>query len=442
MAGAAWSPKQHALHVRCLPAQLPTRSSMTHHVTRLKVLSAGIFSLILALGVARFSYTPLLPLMQQQAGLGVAAAGWLAAINYAGYLSGALIASRISSLVLKDRLYRIGMVLAIVSTLVMGLSTNLVVWALSRYVAGLTSAAAILLGTGLIMNWLIRHNHRSELGIHFAGIGIGIAGCSAAVMLFSPWLDWRQQWFAFTALGCLLLIPALRWLPRPDRSGLTTSGQKMHDKPPSPLYLRLFMAAYFCAGFGYVVSATFIVAIVNKLPGLAGQGNLVFLAIGIGAAPACFNWDLIARRTGDLNALILAALLQIIGILLPVVVGGLVATLFGALLFGGTFIGMVSLVLSMAGRYYPTRPAKMMGKMTLSYGAAQIIGPAFTGSLATYLGSYNVGLYFAAGVMAVGALLLLALKTVEQRDARAQLTISDRAVTGESRSGESPCETV
>jgi predicted MFS family arabinose efflux permease len=267
------------------------------------------------------------------------------------------------------------------------------------------------------MNWLIRHNHRSELGIHFAGIGLGIAGCAAAVMWFGTWLNWREQWFAFTALGCVLLVPALLWLPKPDRSGLTTTGQKMEDKPPSPLYLRVFMAAYFCAGFGYVVSITFIVAIVNKLPGLAGQGNLVFLAIGLGAAPACINWDLIARRTGDLNALILAALLQIVGILMPVMVPGLLAALFGALLFGGTFIGMVSLVLSMAGRYYPTRPAKMMGKMTLSYGAAQILGPALTGTLAARLGSYNAGLYFAAGIMAVGALLLLVLKLVERRDA-------------------------
>ncbi|PIY28143.1 MAG: MFS transporter [Comamonadaceae bacterium CG_4_10_14_3_um_filter_60_42] len=392
---------------------------MSHSVTRLKVLSAGIFSLILVLGVARFAYTPLLPLMQQQAGLGVAEAGWLAAINYAGYLSGALIASRISSLVLKDRLYRIGMVLAIVSTLVMGLSTNVVVWAISRYVAGLTSAAGMLLGTGLIMNWLIRHNHRSELGIHFAGIGLGIAGCAAAVMLFTPWLDWREQWFAFTALGCLLLVPALRWLPPPDTTGLTASGQKLQDKPPSPLYLRVFMAAYFCAGFGYVVSVTFIVAIVNQLPGLAGRGNLVFLAIGIGAAPACINWDFIARRIGDLNALVLAALLQIVGILLPVVVPGLWSAMLGALLFGGTFIGMVSLVLSMAGRYYPGMPAKMMGKMTLSYSVAQIIGPAMTGMIGAQFGSYNAGLYVAAAVMALGAGLLMLLKLVEKRDAQA-----------------------
>ena len=390
---------------------------------RIKVLGAGIFSLILVLGVARFSYTPLLPLMQQQAGLGIAEAGWLAAINYAGYLSGALIASLISDLVLKDRLYRIGMVLAILSTAVMGMTTDVTIWALSRFLAGLSSAAGMLLGTGLILNWLIRHHHRSELGIHFAGIGLGIAGCAAAVAAMSHWLDWREQWFALTAIGCLLLIPALRWLPPPDTSGMTKSGQKLEDKPPSPLFMRLFMAAYFCAGVGYVVSATFIVAIIEHLPGLAGHGNLVFLAIGIGAAPACINWDFIARRIGDLNALVAAAVLQIIGILLPVLVGGLVAAIFGALLFGGTFIGMVSLVLTMAGRYYPTRPAKMMGKMTLSYGAAQILAPAITGWLATRFGSYEAGLYLAAAVMVVGTALLLILKGVEKRDAIADAKI-------------------
>lgn len=381
----------------------------------MKVLGAGIFSLLLALGVARFAYTPLLPVMQAQAGLGLAEGGWLAALNYAGYLSGALIASLISDLVLKDRLYRIGMVLAVLSTLLMGLTSDFTLWAVSRFVAGLSSAASMLLGTGLILNWLIRHNQRSELGIHFSGVGLGIVGCSAAVALMSQWLDWREQWFALTALACLLLIPALAWLPKPDRNPLTTSGQPMRDNPPSRLFLRLFMAAYFCAGVGYVVSATFIVAIVDRLPGLEGKGSWSFLAIGLAAAPACIVWDLVARRTGELNALILAAALQVVGILLPLS-GGLGGALAGALLFGGTFVGMVSLVLCMAGRYYPTRPAKMMGKMTLSYGAAQIVGPAVTGWLAVTLGSYAGGLYFAAAMMVLGTLLLLVLKLVERRD--------------------------
>lgn len=392
---------------------------MTPQGQRMKVLGAGIFSLLLALGVARFAYTPLLPVMQAQAGLGLGEGGWLAALNYAGYLSGALIASLISDLVLKDRLYRIGMVLAVLSTLLMGLTSDFTLWAVSRFVAGLSSAASMLLGTGLILNWLIRHNQRSELGIHFSGVGLGIVGCSAAVALMSQWLDWREQWFALTALACLLLVPALAWLPKPDRSPLTASGQPMLDNPPSRLFLRLFMAAYFCAGVGYVVSATFIVAIVDRLPGLAGKGSWSFLAIGLAAAPACIVWDFVARRTGELNALILAAVLQVVGILLPLS-GGMGGALAGALLFGGTFVGMVSLVLCMAGRYYPTRPAKMMGKMTLSYGAAQIVGPAVTGWLAVTLGSYAGGLYFAAAMMVLGTLLLLVLKLVERRDRPAQ----------------------
>ena len=108
---------------------------------------------------------------------------------------------------------------------------------------------------------------------------------------------------------------------------------------------------------------------------------------------------MIARRTGDLNALILAGALQVVGILLPVLVAGFWAAMLGSLLFGGTFIGMVSLVLIMAGRYYPTMPAKMMGKMTLSYGVAQIIGPAITGMIGAQFGNYNAGLYVAASVM-------------------------------------------
>ena len=108
---------------------------MSSQRERFKVLGAGIFSLILVLGVARFAYTPLLPIMQQQAGLGLAEAGWLAALNYAGYLSGALIASLISDLVLKDRLYRIGLVVAIVSTAIKGAARLIVARNPNRAVA-------------------------------------------------------------------------------------------------------------------------------------------------------------------------------------------------------------------------------------------------------------------------------------------------------------------
>jgi predicted MFS family arabinose efflux permease len=382
---------------------------------RIKVLSAGIFSLILTLGVARFAYTPLLPLMQQQAGLGLSDGGWLAAINYVGYLSGALLTSMISDLRLKDRLYRTGLVLAVLSTIGMAWTESVWLWGLLRFVAGFATATGLLVGSGLILNWLIRHGHRSELGIHFGGVGLGIVFCSVVVELLYQSFDWRALWYIFSALGVALLIPAWAWLPRQEQGGMTRSGETLVDRPPDKWFLRVFILAYFCAGIGYVVSATFIVAIVEQLPGLEGKGTLTFLLIGAAAAPACVFWDLVARRIGDINALIWASLIQIFGILLPALSNHPVPTFISAILFGGTFIGIVSLVLTMAGRYYPTRPAKMMGKMTVSYGVAQIAAPAITGVLAEHAnGSYSSGLYLAAGAMVIGTFLMVFLKRLEQ----------------------------
>ena len=159
-----------------------------------------------------------------------------------------------------------------------------------------------------------------------------------------------------------------------------------------------------------------MISLINdQLPGLEGKGTLSFLVLGLAAAPACIFWYRVARRTGDLNALIAALIIQTIGILLPVLIPGIFFTLLGAVLFGGTFIGIVSLVLTMAGRYFPRRPAKMMGKMTISYGVAQIAAPALTGLLAQKGGSYDDGLYLAAFMMMVGIVLMFKLKSLELR---------------------------
>ena len=382
------------------------------HPARKKVLCAGICSLILAMGVARFAYTPLLPLMRAQAGLSVVGAGWLATVNYSGYLLGALLSSLITDIVLKDRLYRAGMIVAVFSTALMAVSGSFGLWAVSRFIAGLSSAAGMLLGSGLTFNWLMRHGQRPELGIHFAGIGIGIAVCAAAVEIMTPAWNWREQWIAFAVLGGVLLVPVLGWLPRPDRGKSHSPGASLSDRPLSARFFGTLMAAYFFAGIGFVVSATFIVAIVNALPGLAGHGTLVFLWIGLAAAPSCMFWDLLARRSGEINALILAAAVQIVGILLPVWPGGLGCAVIGGVLFGGSFAGLVSLVLTLAGRYYPTRPATMMGRMTLAYGVAQIIAPAATAWLATRSGSYATGLYAASASMVACTALLFMLKRI------------------------------
>lgn len=388
---------------------------MSHQAQRLKVLFAGIFSQILCIGIARFSYTPLLPVMQDQTWIGDAEGGWMAAINYAGYMCGALLAASLSDLQLKDRLYRIGLIMAVVTTAGMALTENILLWSLLRFLSGLSSAGSMLIASGLILNWLIRNHHRSELGIHFAGIGLGIMFAAIVVeVMLRLSLSWDEQWLWFALLGVLLAIPAWRWLPRPQPLNLTGGGQPMQDQPPGRRFMWLMMAAYFCAGYGYVISATFIVTIVEREPALAGMGQLVFLMVGLAAAPAVMVWDLIARRMGYLGALLLAYFIQVVGIVMPALSESLAAVLLSAVLYGGTFIGCVSLVLTMAGRLYPSKPAKLMGKMTLSYGAAQIIAPALTGMLAAQSGNYNTGLWLAGGFVTLGAVLILALRLTDR----------------------------
>lgn len=372
------------------------------------------------MGIARFAYTPLLPLMMQQAGLSHENGGWLAAINYAGYLTGVVSASLISRASLKLHIYRWGMVLAVLTTVMMGLSSNFYIWAFSRFIAGLSTAAGLMIGSGLILNWLMRNNHKHELGIHFSGIGFGIAVCSIAAIAMKHQLAWNTQWFILTGLACILLIPSIAWFPPMLKDESTHDSQPhMQHAPPNAIFMRLFLAAYACAGFGYVITATFIVAIVNDIPALANQGGWVFLVIGLVAAPSCVAWDVIARKIGDVNALMLAAFIEVLGIIAPTMGLGLAGALIGAVLYGATSLAIVSLTLTMAGRYYPAQPAKMMSKMTVCYGVAQIIGPALTGWLADRVGGYEIGLYIAAGIMSVGCVLFYLMRKAQTIDALA-----------------------
>ncbi len=374
-----------------------------------KVLLAGICSLILTVGLARFAYTPLLPVMRAETWLTEVAGGWLATFNYMGYMSGALLAASISSLHVKYRLYRAGLVLAVLSITAMAFTQNMILWSILRYIAGLSSAAGLLIGSGLMLNWLMRHGHRPELGIHFGGLGGGILVSGlVSVLMLAAHLNWAEQWWGLGILGALFFIPAWLWLPEPPASHTQI---KQEQTPPSRQWLMLMIAMYFCAGFGFVVSATFTVAMVEKIPALKGWGSWVWILVGIAATPACFMWDRIARRTGGMRALQLAFSGQILSILLPAFSQNPTVAVFSAALYGGTFIGIVSLTLTVIGRYYPANPAKAMARLTLSYGVAQIIAPAMTGYIAEATGNYQGGLLMAAVIMLVGMGLLWQLAT-------------------------------
>ena len=383
------------------------------------VLAAGVISLVVLLGIARFAYTPLIPVMISASVMSDISAGWLATLNYAGYLCGAVLAATIGDLMLKDKLYRAGLITAIITTLAMAFTDNVYLWAFLRFMSGLSSAAGLLIGSGLVLNWLIRNNYRSELGIHFMGMGLGIVFTAIACELMVNQLTWSTQWIVLGICAALLSIPAWRWLPRPHNGTVHSSGQVLKDKPPSARFFWLMVMSYFCAGFGYVISATFTVAMVERLPGLAGEGQLVWLLLGLTAIPAVIYWDKLARRIGTLYTLLICYLIHIIGIVLPLFSQTLTAAIVSGMLYGATFIGIVGLVLTMAGRFYPTKPAKLMGKLTLSYGVAQIIAPAIAGYMAAQTGQYSAALFMAAIMMVLGTILLLILIYTERHDLKA-----------------------
>lgn len=374
-----------------------------------QVITGGICGLVLTIGLARFAYTPLLPALQAQTGLSDAAAGGLAAVNYAGYMSGALAAAWIDDARWRHRLYSAGLWMALLCTALMAVSAWWPAWALWRYLGGLCGATGMLLGSGLVLGWLMRQGRRPELGLHFIGLGLGIlVSAVGAWVLQRVWPLWSTQWLALSVVGLVFFAPAWLWRPPVPPPAASTAAQAAAPTA-SKRWMWTMAGSYFAAGWGFVISATFTVAIVEREPALAGQGPLAWALVGLAAMPAVFLWDRVARRLGDTRALLLAFGLQTLSVILPALSGSLAAALLGAVGYGATFIGIVSLTLALVGRRSPANPGKAMARLTLSYGAAQIIAPAVAGAMAQASGSFRGALWLTAGVMAAGMAVLATL---------------------------------
>lgn len=372
-----------------------------------QVMTAGMAAMLLTVGIARFAYTPMLPLMQAQAGMSTFLGGLLATVNYAGYMTGALLASTISNARQRFVLYRLGLVTGMIGTLGMGMTTQGWLWLVLRYLAGFGSASGMLLASGFVLSYLLRHGRRPELGQHFIGLAVGIILSGALVAATTSFLSWSAQWTVFGIVTLALLLPAWWWMPAPE--GATPAPQTATGaatvRSPGGWLLNL---AYFCAGVGYVVSATFVVAAVAQVPGLSHLGPYIWIIVGVVAIPATLAWDRLARRIGDVATLMIAFGLQIVGIVLPVVSSSAVAAIAGALLYGATFMGIVALTLALSGKRNSTNPARAMARLSLSYSAAQIIAPAIVGHVAERTGNYDAGMLMAAATMALGMVLLSA----------------------------------
>lgn len=331
------------------------------------LLLSGMFMLIVGLGVARFAFTSLLPPMLEHR-LTLNFAGVLASINYIGYLVGAFFAIFVKSPTYKVHFLRFGMFICIVTTAVLGLHTDDLIWIIARVLAGFGSALLVIIGSSLVMSRLHFEDKTKAMGIHFSGLGFAIVITELLNKVILIHSSWQMAWLACTFLGALLLSYAFYILDHGDKAQI-----KEHIKVPFKInsFVAVLLFAYFTVGTGYAIQGTFLPDIINNIKGLQGLGSTAWLLAGIAGIPASILWMRLAHRYTTIHVIMAAMLVQIISTLIPIYSHTALLNLLSAALYGAAFIGLVALFLNLGGKISKEDPSIMMGALTVAYGIGQ-----------------------------------------------------------------------
>ncbi|HET9645195.1 MAG TPA: YbfB/YjiJ family MFS transporter [Burkholderiaceae bacterium] len=370
----------------------PTRASAA------LVALVGLTGLASAMGVGRFAFTPLLPLMQQAGQMTLAQGGWLAVANYLGYLAGALACT--AAALSPGRLARSGLLWVALLTLGMGWAGSWWQWLLLRFGAGVASAC-VLVG---ISAWsLPRLQQRPAVaGVVYSGVGIGIF--AAGIVALAAAASGRGPDDAWVLLGvCSALIAAGGWrlLGRGDGQGI----ERGTCLAPIGREGWRLIVAYAAFGFGYIIPATFLPALARQLapdPALFGWTWPIF---GIAGAASTLIVSRLASRMSPRRLWVLAQGVMGIGVMAPALHESLPVLMFSALCVGGTLIVATMAALQEGRRVAgPAGAPRLMGALTAAFAVGQLAGP-FTVTLARDAG-LAVPSIVAASVLWLGLLAL------------------------------------
>ncbi len=397
----------------------------------IRILIGGVLTLAVAMGVGRFAYAPILPAMQAATGLGGDGAGLLASLNYLGYFLGAVAGSWAPRGAARTWIFRAALILSLGTTIGMGLTTSFLLWSVLRFLAGLASAGLFILGIAMVLDALARAGRDAWAGWMYMGIGGGIAGSGLFVMLFGGRLGWDGDWLALGALCVLLSVPIWLWVS--DHSPPRTSASRPVLHPTSTAGrslsapLLLLTVAYFLEGGGYIITGTFLVALLKRMPETMAIGEAAWMVAGLAAIPSGVLWAALGRRFGVWRSLILAHLVQAVGIVLPLMGLGVLGGFLSAALFGGTFVGIVTLAFTLGRQMSGGASAKVVGALTAVYGLGQILGPLPAGVAVEHTGSFAPALIGASGAVALGAVCLIAAAALVRRSTPQEIGSSQSA---------------
>jgi MFS family permease len=359
---------------------------------------AGLAALAIAMGIGRFAFTPILPMMLGDAGLTVAQGGWLASANYLGYLIGALSAVALRGS--PTRVIRVGLLAVGVSTLAMGISAGLFAWLAWRAVAGAASAWVLVFASSWCLEEFAAHAPQRQLAwlgaAAFAGVGVGIMIAGAAcVALLIAHLSSRVAWITLGAVS--LGATAMLW----NRFVEHSHAPAIAAEPIAFDFAWLpAIVCYGAFGFGYIVPATFLSAMAREaLSGSAAYG-WAWPAFGAAAAASTFVAAGLRRRLSDTALWVGGHLVMAAGVAVPLAAKGLGGIVASALLVGGTFMVVTMAGMQEARRVAGPRARTLIAAMTSSFAVGQIAGPL----LVSYLAARGEG--FAPALVAAGAVLV------------------------------------
>ncbi len=371
------------------------------------ILLAGILSIVISLGIARFAFTSLLPSMLDDF-LGLTSAGILASLNFAGYLLGAIFTIFLKEINSKVKYFRLGLVLSVLTTFILATTTNEYVWLVARVIAGFGSALLFLIASSLVMLKLNLKEKTKAMGIHFSGIGFAIVISELISQYILKTETWQEVWLTLSILAFVLSFYVVYILSF-EKVDVSLPKQKV-SKSIFSSYVVLLIVAYFTEGIGFVVQGTFLPDIINSLEGLEGYGNLAWLIVGFAGIPSSIIWMRLADKYNYLDIIMLAMGLQIFGMLIPTFSSNIYLNLLSGVFYGGTFIGLVALFMNLAGKLAKNNPVILMGSMTTAYGIGQVSAPLYSVWLNSYFGNYNSTLYVTASIVFLGIILLFYIK--------------------------------
>jgi predicted MFS family arabinose efflux permease len=369
-----------------------------------RVALAGMVALAVALGIGRFAFTPLLPLMLHEGRLDLHGGGLLASLNYAGYFVGALTSAWLR--VRPAAMVRAGLLGTALLLIGMGLADDFATWGALRALAGVISAWAFVFASGWGVRRLAELHAPALNGVIYTGPGIGIV----ATGLLGGAIGRAGSQAGWIALGLVaLVLLALVWRAFADDAPVAThtAHRPAATVPPWSADAYWLIGLYGLAGFGYIITATFLPVIARQaLPG-SPWPDLFWPLLGLAVIPGALigarapvHWD---------NRLLLAAgfAMQAVGVLVSVAWPSVAGFLLASALVGLPFTALTMFTVREARRLRGDAAAGLIGYATAWYGIGQIAGPLFAAPLAQRSGSFALPLLVAAGVLALGAVMFV-----------------------------------